>query len=116
MLRDKVTVSEAVLMLNEALVRDREAITKLVLNGRQDCNEMLAHHPTIQCAKIGENYQIGILGILNGLFGVSPDDSCGIPKGFGMITMIVEDGVIRKFATTSSSLNFNANEELKNKD
>jgi hypothetical protein len=56
-------------LLNEALVRDPEAMTALV-KSRVPCNESLANHPTIQVAvEPGESieYSLGLVGLLNGL-------------------------------------------------
>jgi len=58
-------VARAVDVLNEALERDPEAITRLV-NLRVACNERLARHPTIRTAGPEEASRIGILGLLNG--------------------------------------------------
>ena len=58
-------IGTAVVVLNDALERDPEAVTELV-NMRANCNERLAAHPTIQVQKYGEIHRVGILGILNG--------------------------------------------------
>lgn len=56
------------------------------LNIGVPCNESLANHDTIQVRDEGNGkYSIGILGILNGLFG---KDS----KGVGYIKAEIEDG------------------------
>lgn len=59
-------------LLNDALTRDREAVTAL-LNSRVTCNKDLTDHPTIQCGERGGRFTVGVLGILNGLCGVKGD-------------------------------------------
>lgn len=72
-------VSRAVKVLNEALKRDPEAITRLV-NMRVDCNQRLADHPTVRTASIDEGHRIGIMGLLNGALG---DNSGGVIGAVG---------------------------------
>jgi len=74
-------VSHAIKVLNEALERDPEAITRLV-NMRVDCNDRLAAHPTIQTANVGEVSRIGIMGLLNGALGDSPGGVIGALGGY----------------------------------
>jgi len=92
-----ISVDHAVEVLNEALKADAEVISRLV-NQRLPCNDVLANHPTIQVAphvvKEGDfayaNYEVGLLGIINGLFGV--DD-----KGWGFIAARFKDGRLDGF-------------------
>ncbi len=53
-------------LLNECLITDKEAISKLV-NERVVVSETLADHPIIQVRAINGDYLLGILGILNGI-------------------------------------------------
>lgn len=69
-------VTRAVDTLNDALSRDREAVTRLV-NMRADCNEALASHPLIQTGVYGGVYRVGILGLLNAALGDSPSGVIG---------------------------------------
>jgi hypothetical protein len=69
----KVSPEEVVEVLNEALKLDAAAITKLV-NMRVPCNEKLAKHPTIQVAKDKDSTKVGMLGIINGIFGANGND------------------------------------------
>ena len=69
-------IEVAVVVLNDAVERDPEAMTELV-NMRANCNERLAAHPTIQVQKYSEVHRIGILGILNGVFGGGPSGDIG---------------------------------------
>jgi len=88
-----ITVNDAVVVLNEAFRADPEAMSALI-ETRVSCNESLASHPTIQvlAGEDGSNPKVGLLGILNGLFGVrgdgrghieaTYDDSSGSFAGF----------------------------------
>jgi hypothetical protein len=104
----KITAQDVVRLLNEALVADQDAITNLV-NARVACNEALGGHPTIQVGRfpvggswpepgspnintVGTERRVGILGILNGLFGVKEDGSGYIAALYDM-----SSGKITKF-------------------
>jgi len=85
------TIDHAIKVLNEILMLDKKAIESLISN-RVECNEALADHPTVQvgaimnktssCGKseyMGSEitgYNVGLLGIINGLFGVD-ENKCG---------------------------------------
>jgi hypothetical protein len=88
---------EAIRVLNEALERDPVAVSRLIAY-RVPCNIQLADHPSIQVG--GSNappdpaHEVGILGIINGLFGTRTD-------GWGFITAIIEDdGRVLRFDLT----------------
>ena len=84
------TVDEAIAILNTILEADPKAIEALVQH-RVGCNTTLADHPTVQVGKNdspgGEvrQYTVGLLGIINGLFGVDQD-------GWGYIATEYSDG------------------------
>lgn len=63
-------------MLNEALRADRDA-TEALLRHRVVCNGELAAHPGIPVVNEGTQdkpiYVIGLMGFINGVFGVRPD-------------------------------------------
>lgn len=83
MLNSFVTAQDAVNLLNEAAKLDPHAVEALI-KARIPANEALQNHPTIQCSSA-----IGVLGMLNGLFGVFPE---GHPKaGWGPISAIISD-------------------------
>ena len=75
--RDEVTVEQVVELLNQALEADDVALTDLIQT-RVACNEKLAKHSSIQvglapgCDQGDKKlfYEVGILGLLNGLFGI----------------------------------------------
>lgn len=81
MIRNAITPEDLCTLLNEASAIDRRAIASL-FEVRMPCNGQLGDHPTIQVARIPSNiidvtngedapssYAIGLLGLLNGLFG-----------------------------------------------
>lgn len=80
--KDSVTLDEVIELLNDAVNSDRIAMDLLV-NERVYCNGTLANHPTIQVQKAEplvvfntkmseeiSRWQVGLLGILNGIFGI----------------------------------------------
>lgn len=52
--------------LNDLAEHDRPAIAALIAN-RVPCNRKLAEHPTCECGKQHGGFNVGWLGILNGL-------------------------------------------------
>lgn len=89
-------ITMAVRVLNEAVKLDRMAIVNL-MDHRVLCNEDLAEHPSIQvsCKRPGANggaigCKVGMLGIINGLFGVDKQK-----WGFIAAEMDTEGRVIR---------------------
>jgi hypothetical protein len=66
--KEAITVDEVISLLNEIIKIDEEVIHQLIMY-RVPCNETLANHNTIQ---VDELY-VGLLGILNGFFGVQED-------------------------------------------
>jgi len=61
-------VERSLLVLNEALKRDPDAMTKLV-NARIDCSKDMAGHPSLQVGVYNDSFKIGMLGVLNGTLG-----------------------------------------------
>jgi len=84
------TEDQAVKILNELVSLDKDAIEKLV-NYRVKCNETLAEHPT---AQVGKGNTIGLVGVLNAIFGKNED-------GVGFIAAVVNDeGNLESFTKT----------------
>ena len=80
----EVTPQGVVDLLNEALRMDKYAISDLI-SERITVNKELAEHPTIQCVETGKKrYEMGLLGFLNGLFGIDE-------KGFGAIEAVIDE-------------------------
>lgn len=84
MLKSSVTIDEALKLLNELALLDNAAVTELIQH-RVPCNRHLADHPTVQVGGDEVIAKVGVLGIINGLFGVNAD-------GWGAIgARMVED-------------------------
>lgn len=84
MIKETVTLDETIEYLNELIEVDRVAIAALIAN-RVPCNEELADHPTVQVYAQHGGFLVGMLGILNGLFGIHEN-------GYGPIAFTFEDG------------------------
>ena len=63
-----ITVQEAINRLNELNAYDGMAMAEL-LDKRVFCNKLLENHPTAQCGVRHGHTTIGLLGVLNGIFG-----------------------------------------------
>ncbi|MDD4402022.1 MAG: hypothetical protein PHI24_09135 [Desulfitobacteriaceae bacterium] len=68
MIKESVTVDDVIALLNEAIALDPDAMHSLV-SARVTCNDALARHSTIQVALEDREFKVGIIGILNGIFG-----------------------------------------------
>lgn len=68
----KISARDVVDYLNELLGLDLVAISSLI-ETRVLCNKLLADHPTVQVVPNETGNVVGLLGILNGLFGVKKD-------------------------------------------
>lgn len=105
MISSDEAVDHAVAVLNRALASDPEAVRALLFQ-RLPCNEALADDPTIQVCGVGEDERhpetcaVGVLGLINGLFGTIP---AGHPRaGWGPIAAVAESqgGPIVRFERT----------------
>ena len=98
--KKKITVQDVLDLLNELLQQDPEAVKALV-NSRVRCNKRVANHPTIQVAArnsgtsdvLDEIYEFGLLGLLNGLFGVDEN-------GYGPFMAVFDEDEITEFITS----------------
>lgn len=89
-IKESVTLQETVDFLNELLVTDPTAISSL-FSVRLACNKKLADHETVQVGALSKSFfQVGMIGILNGLFGIDK-------YGWGHISADYEDGKIIRF-------------------
>lgn len=88
-MKQSVTPADVVKLLNQLTKIDPMAMHAMV-NMRTLCNGKLADHETVQVQNHanGVDFEVGTLGILNGLFGVFPD---GPKKGFGPITAVFNE-------------------------
>lgn len=91
MINETRSIQDVIDFLNELLKVDENAV-RLLIEQRVPCNNELADHPTVQ-VRSRPNTQpvVGLLGILNGLYGIDE-------KGYGPIGAIIEsDGHISSF-------------------
>lgn len=98
MIKDSVTPEDVVKVLNFALEIDSNAINQLV-SIRVICNEKMAKTPDIQVGVRPEGgYRVGILGILNGVFGKDEKTS------FGCICANIDckTGLVDKFSVLNN--------------
>jgi len=73
--RNEISAQYVVDFLNELLRMDKYAMTDLV-SERISVNKELAHHPTVQVQELVKGIQeVGLLGILNGMFGIEDDQA-----------------------------------------
>jgi len=77
MFKDSITPQEVCDLLNELIELDPTAIGALMINC-VPCNEGIADHPTVQVYERHQGFTLGVLGLINGPFGI---DS----KGWGQI-------------------------------
>jgi hypothetical protein len=100
-IKESVTLDEAIAILNRALDEDRVAISELMLDHKVECNGALADDKTIQVGKrlkLGEHVStVGVLGILNGLFGID-DDMYDTHYGAIGAQVDKDDGTIQLFS------------------
>ena len=68
MINDPLTLEKAAQILTEITKQDPEAMRALC-DHRISCNNTLADHPTVQVGEYDGIHKVGLLGILNGLFG-----------------------------------------------
>lgn len=74
---DKAAAARAVEVLNELYILDPTVLEKLI-DHREACSPAYAEHPTVQVVTIDGIKQVGLLGVLNSLFGTHPN-------GYGLI-------------------------------
>jgi len=93
-MHESVTLDQAIAYLNELVALDAYAVSEL-LETRVACNAALAEHPTAQVMEWEGTYRIGLMGVLNGLFGVNEHD-------WGPITFSWQAGKVLRFMRTGS--------------
>lgn len=93
MLKESVSPQDVCNLLNELLEKDYDCVHELI-SYRVKCNQAVADHPTVQVQQLkDEPFKVGLLGILNGLFGIREDL-------FGTICMEVDGTRIVTFKLT----------------
>ena len=86
MIKQSITPQDVCDLLNELLRLDPKCILTLIAH-REPCNDSISEHPTVQVqpdTSSDHTSQVGILGIINGMFGVRDD-------GMGPICYETED-------------------------
>jgi len=83
---EKVTLDDVCKLFNDLLEKDPDCVKQLVTQ-RVRCNRDVADHPTVQVTnyeKDDKTFSVGILGVINGLFGMNEN-------GDGMFGMEIDD-------------------------
>ena len=94
MMMNEDAINQAIDVLNRAVEADAVAMEKLC-SSRTPCNQALADDPTIQVGTWEGETTVGMIGVLNGLFGINE-------HGWGAIGAIFEsDGSLSGFKRTS---------------
>jgi hypothetical protein len=97
-----VTFQHALDLLNEVVLLDPVAAHALIEH-RVPCNDGLAQHPTVQVAQGEEQGTcvVGLLGILNGLFGTDSE-------GWGILAAVFdEQGQLVRFERSQAKIEEN---------
>ena len=82
MIRETVSIEQALTVLNRALKADKEAVRSL-FEHRAECNDELSRDPEIQISLWGPDHAtISVLGLLNGIFGEE--------EGWGALSAVYE--------------------------
>ncbi len=95
MVKDEVTIQEAIDFFNSLIKIDQQAVTAL-FSMRIACNMDMRDHDTVQVGTEGNYSQVGMIGILNGLFG--KDKYC-----WGHICADYDNGMIKRFKLLSEN-------------
>lgn len=93
--KKSITIKNVCDLMNELLTLDPDCVQKLV-NTRIQCNSQIADHPTVQVQQFKRDKypKVGLLGILNGFFGIRKD-------GMGSICIETDDkGKVLRFKKT----------------
>jgi hypothetical protein len=85
-----VSIDDVIDYLNELLALDGQAIAALVAN-RVPCNELLADHRSVQVQVKHGVFYVGLLGVINGMFGT-------IDGVNGPVATVFDDGRLVCFA------------------
>jgi len=83
MTKESITIDDVVAYLNKLVALDKPAMAALIAN-RVPCNQQMADHPTVQVRAMHGGFSVGLIGIINGMFGINVD-------GWGPITWIFEE-------------------------
>lgn len=86
---DTANLDQVVSFLNELVCLDRQAV-ELLVETRVRCNQAMLSHPTVQVRENDDGHPtVGLLGIVNGMFGTQPDGSA--KPGWGHVAAQFDD-------------------------
>lgn len=95
MQRRHASVQDVIDLLNELNRTDGDVVSALV-NTRYRCNEAVRRHPTVQVDCSEGSPRLGVVGLLNGLFGADEG-------GYGPITAVMDNrNKVLRFQRTPS--------------
>lgn len=94
MLNQSVSVDQVIDYLNSLVEADKPAVGALFAN-RVPCNQAMADHPTAIVYSQNGGWHIGLMGIINGMF--------GLDKGLGPIAYVFDNGDLVGFTRTIKS-------------
>ena len=67
--KESVTLIDVADFFSQLLQIDEDAVNA-IFSIRVGCNDFMACHPSVQVAKLSENYfLVGLIGLINGIFG-----------------------------------------------
>lgn len=91
----RIDTTGVIALLNDMFVADARATAQLV-NYRVRCNEAIENHPSIVVTDDSDGKPcVGLIGVLNGLFGIDPETQQG-----PIATVCDDDGDVVGFAAT----------------
>jgi hypothetical protein len=89
-IKNEVKIQEVVTFLNELLLVD-DIATSALFSVRVPCNHDMRKHKSVQVGLLGKSFPIvGMIGILNGLFGADSDGWGKISAEYGDNGLITE--------------------------
>lgn len=80
-IRRTVSIDDVISFLNELFAIDADMVTSMIVN-RTPCNQAMANHPSVQVWEWEGETKVGLIGILNGLFGCDNDGTGPIATVF----------------------------------
>jgi len=87
MINSPLSLDKAIETLNRFVRADPEAM-RLLIETRVPCNETLANDPTCQVSGWDGTVKVGLLGILNGLYGTYDEEPL---QGWGAVAAVFSD-------------------------
>lgn len=85
----EITTQSIINVLNELAVCDKDAIENL-LKTKTTCNETLAYHKTCQVGVDNGIINVGLLGIINAIVGISGDKIASVWDNDGKLINFIK--------------------------